>query len=389
MSQLRSRVAVSPLHRPVDAPALPCVDDLVAAFRPTEPMHCLRPANLQHNAETFLAAFPGTTMYAVKCNPHPAVLQALWDGGVRHFDCASLPEVALIRGMFPESHIHFMHPIKSRPAIASAYTEHGVRDFVFDCAAELDKILAETGNPEDLGLIVRIALPPLGAVSDLSAKFGAPHDEAVALLRAARPHTTRLGVSFHVGSQCMEPLAWRRSIAIAGDIIRQSGVALDVLDVGGGFPVNYPGMEPPPLGAFMAEIEESVEALGLPGMKLWAEPGRALVASGSSVIVQVQGRRRNALYINDGVFGSLSDAGAPAFRYPARLLRNSPAPINDFCLWGPTCDSNDFMRGPFELPQDTNEGDWIEITQLGAYGTALRTAFNGFDRAQFVEVRDL
>ena len=388
MSQLRSRVAVSPLHRPVDAPALPCVDDLVAAFRPSEPMHCLRPATLQQNAETFLAAFPGTTMYAVKCNPHPAVLQALWDGGVRHFDCASLPEVALIRGMFPESQIHFMHPIKSRPAIASAYAEHGVRDFVFDCAAELDKILAETGNAEDLGLIVRIALPPQGAVSDLSAKFGAPHDEAVALLRAARPHTTRLGISFHVGSQCLDPLAWRRSIAIGGDIIRDSGVTLDVIDVGGGFPVAYPGMEPQPLGAFMAEIEESVETLGLPSVKLWAEPGRALVASGASVVVQVQGRRSNALYINDGVFGSLSDAGAPGFRYPARLLRKSPAATSDFCLWGPTCDSNDFMHGPFELPQDTNDGDWIEITQLGAYGTALRTAFNGFDRAQFVEVRD-
>jgi ornithine decarboxylase len=264
-----------------------------------------------------------------------------------------------------------------------------VRDFVFDSAPELAKILAETGNAEDLGLIVRIALPPLGAVSDLSAKFGAPHDEAVALLREARPRTKTLGISFHVGSQCLDPLAWRRAIAIAGDILRDASVRLDVLDVGGGFPVEYPGMVPPPLGAFMAEIEAGVEALGLPGLQLWAEPGRALVASGASVVVQVQGRRNTALYINDGVFGSLSDAGAPGFRYPARLLRNSPEQDTDFCLWGPTCDSNDFMRGPFVLPNDTNDGDWVEITQLGAYGTALRTSFNGFDRAQFVEVRDV
>jgi ornithine decarboxylase len=388
MSQLRSRVAVSPLRRPVDAPAVPCVNDLVATFRPTEPVHCLRPAALRRNAETFLAAFPGTTMYAVKCNPEPAVLRALWEGGVRHFDCASIAEVALIRSMFPAAQIHFMHPIKSRPAIASAYAAHDVRDFVFDSAVELQKILDETGNAGDLGLIVRIALPPQGAFSDLSAKFGAQHEEAVALLRAARPHAATLGVSFHVGSQCLDPLAWRRAIAIAASIIAEAGVKLDVLDVGGGFPVAYPGMEPPPLGAFMAEIEESVEALDLPGLRLWAEPGRALVASGASVVVQVQGRRADALYINDGVFGSLSDAGAPGYRYPARLMRESAAQAEDFCLWGPTCDSNDFMRGPFVLPADTQEGDWVEITQLGAYGAALRTAFNGFDRAQIVEVRD-
>jgi ornithine decarboxylase len=393
MSQLRSRSAVSPLRRPLDrAPALPCVDDLVAAFRPTEPLHCLRPATLSQNAANFVTAFPGVTMYAVKCNPEPAVLRALWDGGVRHFDCASLPEIALVRSMFPEAGIHFMHPIKSRPAIAAAYGEHGVRDLL-DSAVELEKILVETsgesGRPADLGLVVRIALPSLGAVSDLSAKFGAPHEEAVALLRAARPVAARLGVSFHVGSQCLDPLAWRRALEIAGAIIAEAGVKLDVLDVGGGFPVAYPGMVPPPLGAFMAEIEAGVEALGLPeDVRLWAEPGRALVASGASVVVQVQGRRGGALYINDGVFGSLSDAGAPGFRYPARLLRPSAQPEGGFCLWGPTCDSNDFMRGPFVLPDDTGEGDWVEIGQLGAYGAALRTAFNGFDRAQIVEVRD-
>jgi ornithine decarboxylase len=389
MIQPRSRVAVSPLRRPADVPPLPCVDDLVAALRPTEPMHCLRPATLRRNAGLFLAAFPGETMYAVKCNPEPAVLRALWDGGVRHFDCASIAEVSLVRRMFPDAAIHFMHPIKSRPAITAAFAGHGVRDFVFDCAGELRKILHETGHAEGLGLIVRLALPPQGAVSDLSAKFGAPHDEAVALLRAARPHAATLGVSFHVGSQCLDPLAWRRALAIAGEVIGAAGVQLDVLDVGGGFPVAYPGMAPPPLGAFMAEIEEGVEALGRPGLRLWAEPGRALVASGTSVVVQVQGRRGDALYINDGVFGSLSDAGAPGYRYPARLLRASGAGEGDFCLWGPTCDSNDFMRGPFVLPADTSEGDWVEIGQLGAYGAALRTAFNGFDRAQIVEVRDV
>ena len=200
------------------------------------------------------------------------------------------------------------------------------------------------------------------------------------------------GVSFHVGSQCLDPLAWRDALALAGEVIRDAGVAIDIVDVGGGFPVAYPDVEPPPLGAFLAEIEAGFERLGLPDARLWAEPGRALVAGGASVVVQVQQRRGDALYINDGVYGSLADAGALGFRYPVRLIRpDGAAPsaqLVGFSFFGPTCDSADAMRGPFLLPADVAEGDWIEIGQLGAYGGCLRTAFNGFDRARLVEVRD-
>jgi ornithine decarboxylase len=375
---------MSVLGSRLDLSALPDVDSLVAALRPAEPMHCLRPANLLRNAREFTAAFPGVTMYAVKCNPEPTVLQALWEGGVRHFDCASLPEVALVRGMFADAVIHFMHPVKSRQAIARAYALHGVRDFVLDSAEELEKILAETGDADDLTLIVRLALPKGNAVSDLSGKFGAPPEEAESLLRAARGVAAQIGISFHVGSQCLDPLAWRRAIALAGEAIAASGVRCDIIDVGGGFPAPYPGMDaPPPLGAFMAEIEEAVERLNLGyAPALWAEPGRALVADAVSLVVQVHGRRGDALHINDGVFGSLSDAGAPRFRYPTRLLlRETDAPDASFRFFGPTCDSADIMQGPFMLPADTREGDWIDIGQLGAYGSALRTAFNGFGDA--------
>ena len=160
-----------------------------------------------------------------------------------------------------------------------------------------------------------------GAAIDLSSKFGADVETAVALLRAARPHAGRLGVAFHVGSQCMDPLAWRDAMALAGDVIRAAGVQVDVIDVGGGFPVAYPDVDPPPLGAFMAEIDAAFERLNLPGMKLWAEPGRALVAGGGSVVVQVQLRKSNMLYVNDGVYGALADAGALSFRFPTRLIR--------------------------------------------------------------------
>jgi ornithine decarboxylase len=366
---------------------------MVARLRPEEPLHCIRPASIAAAARSFVQSFNGDVLYAVKCNPEPAVLRALWHGGIRHFDCASITEVTLVRRLFPEAAIHFMHPVKSRSAIRDAWRLHGVRDFVFDSAAELQKILAEIPSRDSSpGLFVRLALPRFVAAIDLSTKFGADFETAVALLRAARPRAGQLGVAFHVGSQCMDPLAWREAMALAGEIISAAGVPVDVIDVGGGFPVAYPEIDPPPLATFMAEIHAAFDRLAMPGVKLWAEPGRALVAGGGSVVVQVQLRKGHMLYVNDGVFGSLSDAGALGFRFPARLIRPD-LPITNaagtaFSLFGPTCDSSDIMRGPFMLPEDVEEGDWIEIGQLGAYGACLRTGFNGFDRATLAEVRD-
>jgi ornithine decarboxylase len=387
MTDLRFRGAVTPLRRPAEA--LPSsVDQLVARLRPEEPLHCLRPATLSGAARSFVAAFPGHVLYAVKCNAEPAVLRALWQGGLRHFDCASLAEVRLVRSMFPDAAIHFMHPVKARGAIREAWARHDVRDFVLDSAEELAKILAETGGGQGLGLVVRLALPKGTAVYDLSGKFGAPEAEAVALLRAARPHTRKLGVSFHVGSQCLDPAAYARAIALAGRVIREAGVAVEVLDVGGGFPVAYPDVVPPPLAAFMAAIRDAVAEQGLQGLELWAEPGRALVAGGASVVLQVQHRRGDTLFVNDGVYGALSDAGATGFRFPVRRIGNGSDALVPFAFFGPTCDTADHMKGPFLLPADMAEGEWIEVGQLGAYGAALRTAFNGFDRAVIVEVTD-
>ena len=388
MTQSRPRGAVAPLRRP--AARSTTVDAAIAALRPEVPLHCLRPQAVTAAARAFVAAFPGDVLYAVKCNAEPAMLRAIAAGGVTHFDCASEAEVRLVRNMFPDAAIHFMHPVKSRAAIRAAWREAGVRDFVLDTDAELTKILEETGGGE-LGLAVRLALPKGSAAYDLSGKFGAAPAEAAALLRAARPHAARLGLSFHVGSQCLDPAAWTRAMALAAEVIAAAGVVVEVVDVGGGFPVAYPGSEPPALAAFMDAIRAGA-ALLPPGARLWAEPGRALVAGGASVVVQVQQRRGDALYVNDGVYGALSDAGAPGFRFPHRLVRLGGDPVaavtRDFTLFGPTCDSADVMRGPWTLPADVREGDWIEIGQLGAYGTALRTAFNGFDRALVTEVTD-
>lgn len=379
-------------------PALVSVDAAVTRLRPSEPLVCLRPAAIAGAARCFIEAFPGKVLYAVKCNPEPRLLRTLWAGGVRHFDCASLAEISLVRQFLPTASIHFMHPVKARPAICEAFRRHRVSDFALDSADELAKILQETvpvelvGAPPLLGLFVRLALPKGGAAYDLSGKFGAPPALAALLLRRARPHAARLGISFHVGSQCLDPADYARAMSLAATTAAQAGVPIDVVDVGGGFPVSYPESVPQPLGAYIAAISAGVQSF--PGaVELWAEPGRALVAGGGSVVVQVQLRRDRTLYVNDGVYGNLSDAGALGWRFPARRIRlgdgaADEAPSDDFALCGPTCDSADRMRGPFRLLADMREGDWIELGQLGAYGACLRTRFNGFGGGELIEVAD-
>jgi len=254
---------------------------LAGPARPADPMLCLRPAAITAAARRFVDCFPGDVLYAVKCNPEPRVLRALWAGGVRHFDCASLAEVKLVRKLLPAAGIHFMHPVKTRPAIREAFHRYGVTDFALDSADELAKILQETvpvglvGDPPILGLFLRLALPKGGAVYDLSGKFGAQLEDAIELLRAARPHAVRLGIAFHVGSQCLEPNAYARAMALAGEAIANSGVAVDIVDVGGGFPVSYPDMTPPALADYVAAIRAGAVAVPT-GVRLWAEPGRAL-----------------------------------------------------------------------------------------------------------------
>ncbi|HZH26811.1 MAG TPA: type III PLP-dependent enzyme [Azospirillaceae bacterium] len=388
----RYRAAVAPLRREfvqrADGVAWPTVDQVVLRDRPSEPVHCLRPHIVTEAARAFRAAFPGDVMYAVKCNPEPGAIRALWAGGVRHYDVASLGEIRLVATMYPEARLSFMHPVKPRAAIREAYARFGVRTFALDHPVELAKIVEETGGGADLTLVVRIAVPKSGAAYDLSGKFGADFDTAVNLLRAARAVAARVGVTFHVGSQCLRPDAYAEAVRLAAGVSAAAGVPLDVLDVGGGFPVSYPDQIPPSLDVFMDAIRGAVAKAFPQGVELYAEPGRALVAGGTSVVVQVDLTKDDMLFVNDGVYGSLSDAGVPGFRFPVRLVRRSDAAPRAFGLFGPTCDSADKMKGPFWLPGDVREGDWIEIGQLGAYGGSLRTAFNGFDRARLVEVSD-
>lgn len=355
-------------------------DEVVRTLEPDEAVHCLFPDNLQANARAFLTAFPGPVLYAVKCNPDRRVLQYLYRSGVRHFDVASLGEVELVHSLFPNARMSFMHPVKSRRAIRTAF-RLGVRDFVIDSEDELLKVIEETQGDRRVNFFVRIALPKGSAAYDLSGKFGATPDNAAILLRQARRVSEKLGLCFHVGSQCMDPDSYRQAIEKARQIVDASGVKLDILDIGGGFPITYPGLVPPPLADYMTAIRHAVAANGFADTELWCEPGRAMSGTGGAVVVKVELRRGDKLYINDGTYGSLFDAGSLGWRYSVRLIRPSgPASetLKPFSFFGPTCDNIDYMKGPFYLPEDVREGDWIEIGQLGAYGFAMRTGFNGF-----------
>ncbi|MDH3473219.1 MAG: type III PLP-dependent enzyme [Rhodospirillales bacterium] len=370
------------------------------SLQPSYPVYCVRPELLEAQARRFISLFPGTVLYAVKCNPHPLVLSALYRGGIRHFDTASLPEIAQICETYDDAHAYFMHPVKSRAVIKSAHMVYGVRHFVIDHADELEKVLEETRAPaggpagaEGLTIIVRLATPPAeGTLYHLAAKFGAPPKEAAELLHEAGKRGCRTGLAFHVGSQCGDPKAYRQALNIVGETVEAAGAAPACVDVGGGFPASYQNTDLPPLEDYMAAIRSGLKDIKLsPTVEVFSEPGRAIVAAGCSLLTQVQLRKGDRLYINDGIYGSLSELVQVGIELPARLIRRDGAPCAEtraFTLNGPTCDSLDVLPGTFSLPADAAEGDWIEIDQLGAYSNALSTNFNGFHPSTFVEVHD-
>lgn len=355
------------------------------AQKPVQPVTLLRPHAAARAARCFVEHFPGTSFYAVKANPSPALLRILWDNGISHFDVASLVEVQLVAQTLPHATLAFMHPVKAEEAIAEAYHTYGVRIFSLDSQDELAKIQRATGNATDLTLCVRIRVSSDHAKLSLASKFGANPKTLPDLLIAARQVADALGICFHVGSQAMSPIAYVEGLERARAAIVASGVTVDVIDVGGGFPSEYPDMQPAPMRAYFEAIHRGFEDLPVSySAELWCEPGRALAAEYSSLIVRVEQRRENALYINDGGYGALFDAAHLGWRFPVKLLRPTAvqSPLTAFSLYGPTCDDMDHMAGPFYLPDDVAVGDYIEIGMLGAYGCAMRTRFNGFGASE-------
>lgn len=385
---------------------LPRIKNVVSNLKPSVPVYFSRPNSIKRAASWFIENFSGFSnlksqphrseiLYSVKSNPDEKSLKYLFQSGISHFDVASLNEIKMINGLFGDkAKMYFMHPIKSREAIEEAYFQYGIRDFSLDSADELKKILDVTKNAKDLGLHLRMAIPNSHSAIDLSGKFGIRPSEAVSLSRKIRAHAKRFGICFHVGSQCMDPTQYRAALSIVKELLVKAKIDIDVLDVGGGFPSIYPGMTPPAMTSYIEEIRDAVKQLNLrQDCIIWCEPGRALVADSGSLLVRVEARKNNMLYINDGTYGGLFDAGFPAFIFPCEAIRTKRGPSLSsekihFGFYGPTCDSLDVMRGPFYLPKNINEGDYIEVGQLGAYSKSIRTDFNGFNDILQIEVED-
>ena len=353
---------------------------LIAKSRPERPVRGLRPHAAGRAARWFLEKFPGDVAYAYKANSSVFLIGALYGAGIRHFDVASLPEIE-DAATIPDAHLHFMHPVKSRHAIRRAY-ELGVRSFSLDGEDELDKIIESTGGARDLLLWVRVAVTAINSRIPLERKFGVHGEKAAQLLVKTRQVAAELGLTFHVGSQTTTPDAYLTALGEVHRIIVKSGVMIDRLDIGGGFPSRYPDSDPAPLQDFMDAILASIETMPVKeNIKLMCEPGRALVAEAESLIVRVDARRGNQLYINDGSYGMLFDAAHLGFIFPTRIVGrevDAAEPLVPFEFWGPTCDCIDYMKGPFLLPGSVAEGDYIEIGNMGAYARAIAGKFNGY-----------
>ena len=368
------------------------VIELVNTLKPDYPVYCIRPKSIETSTQFFKKNFPGKVLYAVKTNPNEKILEHVINNGIENFDAASINEILLIKNLKKDAHIYFMHTVKSRNDISEAYFNLGIKDFALDTKDELIKILEATNHAKDLTLYVRIAISNEHAEIDLSRKFGAPASEALGLVRLCKEHANKIGISFHVGSQCMHKISFTKAIKEVGNIIKKTKIIPDIINVGGGFPSIYPDLNPEPLEYYLNEIKRSIANLNLPAVtELICEPGRAIVAESGSTIVKVNLRKKQKLYINDGTYGTLFDAGVPNFILPSKMILNGriqSKKLTPFNFYGPTCDSMDFMKGPFLLPNNIKEGDYIELGQLGAYGLTFRTKFNGFYSDEIFELAD-
>ena len=369
------------------------VDELINQLKPERPVYWIRKNSIHIASKTFQEKFPGKILYAVKTNPHSEVLKTIVKSGIENFDIASIKEIEDIKKILPNAKCSFMHTVKSRESIKEAYFNYNIKAFSLDTKDELIKILETTNHAKDLELFVRVAVSNEHAEIDLSKKFGALGSEASALLRLTKQYSKKIGLSFHVGSQCMHPISYAKGITEIGNIIKKTKILPDYINIGGGFPAIYPDLVPQSLDNYFIEIKKSLENLKLEKLpEILCEPGRAIVAESGSTIVRVNLRKKQKLYINDGTYGTLFDAGTPNMVYPSRLIKNGKIiskKLTAFDFYGPTCDSMDYMKGPFLLPNNIKENDYIELGQLGAYGLTFRTQFNGYYSNEIYEVQDI
>ncbi len=375
--------------RPADVsiPRFASVEQVIEKMKPGVPVYAMHPSKFAAAAKRFLDSFPGDTLYAIKANPHPYVLDQVYASGIRHFDTASLPEVELVKNRYPDAICHFMAPVRAVGSAKAAFEKYGVTDYVVDCDYELDKLLGEVKDVKKLRIFVRIATPLGGALLELSSKFGTTPEEATHLLKRVAESGAAPCITFHVGSQCLSPFSYAQAIEMARRTAASAGVEIAALDVGGGFPGPYTNNDVPPYHWYFDTIKEALATLPKQ-VPVICEPGRALIAEGLSLITQVVLRKGDSLYLNDGVYGSFDELTLPGWTgdYVHRVftldakgkVSERPAGHKAFRVYGPTCDSLDVLPRPLPLSDDVAPNDFVVFESIGAYSVAVRTNFNGF-----------
>jgi ornithine decarboxylase len=370
------------------------VATLIKSTRPVDPVYCLYPHVIEDLVERFIEGFPGTVMYAVKANPDQHILHALYNAGIRHFDTASIPEIELIREHCPEASCHFMAPVRLSGTAGDAYSRLGIKHFVIDHPDELKKILAEI-EQRDITIFVRMATHDSGATFEFSSKFGATVEGTIDLLESVAAAGARPALAFNVGSLALNSSAYAKALQTCSHVMNKTRVEIHLLDIGGGFPSSYPGLNPEPLEKFFDLINNVKSTLPHPdNIELLGEPGRALVADGMSVVTQVILRKDESLYLNDGIYGSFAEPviSDGMVQYPTRIYRDGEIlqdELQPFTLFGPSCDSLDRLPLAYSLPRSIQYGDWIEFGMMGAYSMSNRTRFNGFYPDTMINISDL
>ncbi|MTH76666.1 type III PLP-dependent enzyme [Paracoccus aestuariivivens] len=367
--------------------------ELIRVLAPENPVMVLDRSRLRATAQRFLQGFPGLVTYAVKSNPHPAIIRTLVSAGVQGFDVASPFEIDLISRLAPKAARHYHNPVRSRSEIAHA-VEAGIKSWSVDSRSELQKIF-ERVPVENCEISARFKLPVLGAAYDFGSKFGASPELTAELLREIAGRGYIPSLNFHPGTQCVDPHAWESYIATAAEICRMAGVKARRLNVGGGFPSHrIGGIEPDLTKIFDAIETATATAFGADRPELVCEPGRGICADAHALVTRIKAVRDDThVFLNDGVYGGLTEL--PQIGNLDRLqvltpegVRRGGAPVPRV-IFGPTCDSLDRLPGEVNLPADVQEGDYVIFHGAGAYSTVTNTRFNGFGQMTYLSVQSV
>jgi ornithine decarboxylase len=333
--------------------------------------------------------------YAVKANPEAAIIRTLYEAGAS-FDVASLAEFRLvyenIRSLSPKAQQDFIwdkiiyaNPIKPRQTLEALDQYKPL--VTYDNLTELRKIQAFAPHA---GVVLRLRVPNTGSMVELSSKFGCDPGEAVDLVEAAFRLGLKVeGLSFHVGSQCTNFENFVQALNIAAAVMAEAktrGHAIQILDIGGGFPAPY-NRHVRPFSALARKIRAEIDRLFPPDIQILAEPGRFLVATAATSVARIIGKAvrdgRTCYYIDDSVYHTFSGIIFDHCQYPLKAFQ--PGPREICAVFGQTCDALDTISLAEELP-DLRIDDLVYAENIGAYSSASATWFNGFSPARVIHV---